>query len=256
MFSSDRDQSEIFAAADQSVPAGRGGLSVSCVSVTCLPLPALISWRFLYFLSMNVSLCYLRSNPALCAGLRAFTEGATLQALGFTLMKILKKWSHWSCVWFLTALLCFSAAICSPYSHISVVWGIKRDKLESGSLIHSCTTSWHIDQKFLLEIFLSQAIVVWWLLSAARQLFFISDTCTFIQPFPHQLGPFIPFASSTRPIIVQRPLFVLQNLSIRSNQIIYFWEFPLLCGLNALELKIRDLIPHSVYGTCSAANCI
>lgn len=55
------------------------------------------------------------------------------------LMKILEKWSHCNSVWFLTALLFCAVAICSPYSHISVIWDIKRGKLGSGSLIHSCT---------------------------------------------------------------------------------------------------------------------
>lgn len=55
------------------------------------------------------------------------------------LMKILQRWSHCHCVCFLTALLCGSAAICSPYSHISVVWDIRRGKLDSVSLIHLYT---------------------------------------------------------------------------------------------------------------------
>ena len=47
---------------------------------------------------------------------------------------------HWNYVWFLTALLCCAAAICSTYSHISVVWDTDRGKLESGSLIQTSTT--------------------------------------------------------------------------------------------------------------------
>lgn len=63
-----------------------------------------------------------------------------------------------------------------------------------------------------------QSAVLWWLLSVALLLSFIQDTYTFMPPFPHKFEPFILFASSTCPIMLQR--FLL--LDIGTNAL-YFW---------------------------------
>lgn len=42
------------------------------------------------------------------------------------LTKMLEELSQRKHVWLVTALLCGTAAICSPYSHISVVWHVRR----------------------------------------------------------------------------------------------------------------------------------
>lgn len=56
------------------------------------------------------------------------------------LVKIFLKWSHQNCVWTVTGSLFSVVAICSAYSYCSVVERMKREKLESGLLIHGGKT--------------------------------------------------------------------------------------------------------------------
>lgn len=106
----------------------------------------------------------------------------------------------------------------APHTVISLLYAtLKEGKLESVSLIHSCTTLHFM--AYQPEIPLSDLSVTGWPCVMACLLLgcFHLRHLHIHAAISHQLGTFILFASSTCPIILQRPLFVLPKLYIRTT---------------------------------------
>lgn len=165
-------------------------------------------------------------------------SGHPRELWGFMLMRIFWKWSHWSCVWSQTALLCSSEAICSPYSSISVVRDVKgKGKLECCSLIRSDTTLHFMahqpeipsrDISVTLELYDSFCLLLSCCFSSHSHSY-----CHFPANWCH--------LSSSLPLLGQlfyKDLFffVIWNMNIRMRSFIL--GIPLICRLNWFGLQI------------------